>query len=127
MRSTLNGLLQQLVQRGWPKRDLQRGALRPAPVGPWWSIDLGNGDPDQVTTVTLHPWQQDLLEFTITVLADGDDQIQSFELECNAMPIPVALINWWGGLDAALSQASWLRDQLIAAWDREISLGGELP
>ena len=60
-------------------------------------------------------------------IRDGDDQIQSFELECNAMPIPVALINWWGGLDAALTQASWLRDQLISAWDREISLGGELP
>jgi hypothetical protein len=43
------------------------------------------------------------------------------------MPVPVALINWWGGLDAALMQADWLRDQLIAAWDREISTGGELP
>jgi hypothetical protein len=53
--------------------------------------------------------------------------IQSFELECNAMPVPVALINWWGGLDSALQQACWLRDQLIAAWDREISTGGELP
>ena len=53
--------------------------------------------------------------------------IQSFELECNAMPVPVALINWWGGLDAALVQASWLRDQLVAAWDREISTGGEMP
>jgi hypothetical protein len=39
----------------------------------------------------------------------------------------VALINWWGGLDAALGQASWLRDELVAAWDREISAGGELP
>jgi hypothetical protein len=43
------------------------------------------------------------------------------------MPIPVALINWWGGLDAALEQAGGLRDQLIAAWDREISTGGDLP
>lgn len=127
MRSTLNALLQQLVQRGWPKLDLQRGLPRPPPTGPWWSIDLGSPEGGQVTTVTLHPWQQGLLEFTITVLADGEDQIQSFELECNAMPIPVALINWWGGLDAALTQAGWLRDQLINAWDREISLGGELP
>jgi hypothetical protein len=77
--------------------------------------------------VSLHPWREGLLEFTITVLADDDNVIQSFELECNAMPVPVALINWWGGLDAALGQASWLRDELVAAWDREISAGGELP
>jgi hypothetical protein len=77
--------------------------------------------------VTLHPWQQGLLEFSLTVLADPQDAIQSFELECNAMPVPVALINWWGGLDAALVQAGWLRDQLVAAWDREITTGGEMP
>jgi hypothetical protein len=122
MRSTLNELLNQLVQRGWAKVDPTPGLPRPAPCGPWWSIDLG-----AVTTVTLHPWQQGLLEFSLTVLADPQDAIQSFELECNAMPVPVALINWWGGLDAALVQASWLRDQLVAAWDREISTGGEMP
>ena len=127
MRSTLNDLLDQLVQRGWPKLDLQRGVPRPSPAGPWWSIDLGCYELGNVTTVTLHPWQQGLLEFTITVLADGDEAIQSFELDCNAMPIPVALINWWGGLDAALQQAGWLRDQLIQAWEREISLGGDMP
>jgi hypothetical protein len=122
MRSTLNELLNQLVQRGWAKVDPTPGLPRPAPCGPWWSIELG-----AVTTVTLHPWQQGLLEFSLTVLADPQDAIQSFELECNAMPVPVALINWWGGLDAALVQAGWLRDQLVAAWDREISTGGEMP
>jgi hypothetical protein len=127
MRSTLNDLLQQLVLRGWAKLDLQQGRLRPAPAGPWWSIELGSFALGNVTTVTLHPWQAGLLEFTITVLIDGDDTIQSFELECNAMPVPVALINWWGGLDLALAQATGLRDQLIASWDREISTGGELP
>ena len=122
MRSTLNELLNQLVQRGWAKVDPTPGLPRPAPCGPWWSIELG-----AVTTVTLHPWQQGLLEFSLTVLADPQDAIQSFELECNAMPVPVALINWWCGLDAALVQAGWLRDQLMAAWDREISTGGEMP
>jgi hypothetical protein len=122
MRSTLNELLNQLVQRGWAKVDPTPGLPRPAPCGPWWSIELG-----AVTTVTLHPWQQGLLEFSLTVLADPQDAIQSFELECNAMPVPVALINWWCGLDAALVQAGWLRDQLVAAWDREISTGGEMP
>jgi hypothetical protein len=123
MRSSLRDLLNQLVQRGWAKVDLQPQVPRPPPEGPWWTIDLGSA----VTTVTLHPWRQGLLEFTLTVLADAEDGIQSFELECNAMPVPVALINWWGGLDAALLQAGWLRDQLISAWDREISTGGELP
>jgi hypothetical protein len=122
MRSTLNELLNQLVLRGWAKVDHTPGLPRPAPCGPWWSIELG-----AVTTVTLHPWQQGLLEFSLTVLADPQDAIQSFELECNAMPVPVALINWWGGLDAALVQAGWLRDQLVAAWDREITTGGEMP
>jgi hypothetical protein len=122
MRSTFNELLNQLVQRGWAKVDPTPGLPRPAPCGPWWSIELG-----AVTTVTLHPWQQGLLEFSLTVLADPQDAIQSFELECNAMPVPVALINWWGGLDAALVQAGWLRDQLVAAWDREITTGGEMP
>jgi hypothetical protein len=122
MRSTLKDLLNQLVQRGWAKVDPTPGLPRPAPCGPWWSIELG-----AMTTVTLHPWQQGLLEFSLTVLADPQDAIQSFELECNAMPVPVALINWWGGLDAALVQGSWLRDQLVAAWDREISTGGEMP
>ena len=61
------------------------------------------------------------------MLVDGDDTIQSFELDCNAMPIPVALVNWWGSLDIALAQAAQLKDQLIAAWDREISTGGDLP
>ncbi|QVV68032.1 hypothetical protein [Synechococcus sp. LA31] len=127
MRSTLNDLLQQLVRRGWPKIDRpdihhQRGS-----AGPWWTIDVGCVALGNITTVTLHPWQQGLLDFSITVLVDGDDTIQSFELECNAMPIPVALVNWWGGLDVALNQAMQLRDQLIAAWDREISTGGELP
>jgi len=123
MRSSLRDLLNQLVQRGWAKLDVQPGVPRPAPPGPWWTIELGTA----VTTVSLHPWREGLLEFTITVLADDDNVIQSFELECNAMPVPVALINWWGGLDAALGQASWLRDELVAAWDREISAGGELP
>jgi hypothetical protein len=127
MRATLNDLLQQLVLRGWAKLDLQHGELRPGHQGPWWSIELGCFALGNVTTVTLHPWQEGLLEFSITVLVDGDDTIQSFELECNAMPVPVALINWWGGLDLALEQAANLRDQLIAAWDREISTGGELP
>ncbi|MFM8259002.1 MAG: hypothetical protein ACKN83_04135 [Vulcanococcus sp.] len=123
MRSHLGELLNQLVQRGWAKVDLQPGVPRPPPPGPWWTVELGSA----VTMVTLHPWQQGLLEFTLTVLVDADDVIQSFELECNAMPVPVALINWWGGLDSALQQASWLRDRLIAAWDREISTGGDLP
>ena len=123
MRSHLGELLNQLVQRGWAKVDVVPGVPRPAPPGPWWTIELGTA----VTAVTLHPWRQGLLEFTLTVLADAEDEIQSFELECNAMPVPVALINWWGGLDSALQQACWLRDQLIAAWDREISTGGELP
>jgi len=127
MRATLNQLLQQLVQRGWPKIDQPDNALCQAPQGPWWSIDVGSFALGNVTTVTLHPWRQGLLEFSITVLVDGDDTIQSFELECNAMPVPVALINWWGGLDVALAQAATLKDQLIAAWDREISAGGELP
>jgi hypothetical protein len=122
MRSTLNDLLTQLVQRGWAKFDPTPGLPRPAPAGPWWTIDMG-----PVTTVTLHPWHQGVLEFTLTVLADPQNAIQSFELECNAMPVPVALINWWGGLDAALLQASWMRDQLMAAWEWEISTGGELP
>ena len=43
------------------------------------------------------------------------------------MQVPVALINWWGGLDLALGQATQLKDQLIAAWDREISTGSDLP
>jgi hypothetical protein len=127
MRATLNSLLQQLVQRGWPKLDPIPGELRPAPAGPWWTIDVGCFALGNVTTVTLHPWRQGLLEFSITVLVDGEDTIQSYELECNAMPVPVALINWWGGLDLALAQAAALKDQLIAAWDREISAGGELP
>ena len=127
MRATLNSLLQQLVQRGWAKLDPIPGELRPAPAGPWWTIDVGCFALGNVTTVTLHPWRQGLLEFSITVLVDGEDTIQSYELECNAMPVPVALINWWGGLDVALAQAATLKDQLIAAWDREISAGGELP
>ena len=127
MRATLNSLLQQLVQRGWAKLDPIPGELRPAPAGPWWTIDVGCFALGNVTTVTLHPWRQGLLEFSITVLVDGEDTIQSYELECNAMPVPVALINWWGGLDLALAQAAALKDQLIAAWDREISAGGELP
>ena len=127
MRATLNSLLQQLVQRGWPKLDPIPGELRPAPAGPWWTIEVGCFALGNVTTVTLHPWHQGLLEFSITVLVDGEDTIQSYELECNAMPVPVALINWWGGLDLALAQAAALKDQLIAAWDREISAGGELP
>lgn len=127
MRATLNSLLEQLVQRGWPKRDHSPGPLRPPPAGPWWSIDVGCFALGNVTTVTLHPWPDGLLQFSISVLVDAEDTIQSFELECNAMPVPVALINWWGGLDLALSQAAQLRDQLIAAWDREISTGGELP
>ena len=122
MRSTLQELLQQLVQRGWAKLDLQPGQLRAPPEGPWWTIELG-----PVTTICLHPWQQGLLEFSLTVLADPQDMIQSFELDCNAMPVPVALINWWGGLDTALQQASWLKDELVASWEREISTGGELP
>jgi hypothetical protein len=127
MRATLNSLLQQLVQRGWPKLDATPGQGRPAPAGPWWTIDVGCFALGNVTTVTLHPWRQGLLEFSITVLVDAEDTIQSYELECNAMPVPVALINWWGGLDVALAQTSALKDQLIAAWDREISAGGELP
>ena len=127
MRATLNHLLQQLVQRGWPKIDHPDNALSPTPQGPWWSIEVGSFALGNVTTVTLHPWRQGLLEFSITVLVDGDDTIQSFELECNAMPVPVALINWWGGLDVALAQADELRGQLIAAWDQEISAGGDLP
>lgn len=127
MRATLNSLLQQLVQRGWPKLDSTPGQGRPAPAGPWWTIDVGCFALGNVTTVTLHPWRQGLLEFSITVLVDAEDTIQSYELECNAMPVPVALINWWGGLDVALAQAAALKDQLIAAWDREISAGGELP
>ena len=127
MRATLNHLLQQLVQRGWPKVDQPDNALSQTAQGPWWSIEVGSFALGNVTTVTLHPWRQGLLEFSITVLVDGDDTIQSFELECNAMPVPVALINWWGGLDVALAQAAALKDQLIAAWDREISAGGELP
>ena len=123
MASPLSELLDQLVQRGWPKLDAGAGRRVPGPVGPWWSIDLGDTTP----LVTLHPWQQGLLEFTITVLADQEETIQSFELECNAMPIPVALVNWWGGLDAALLQAGWLRDQLMTSWEREISRGAELP
>jgi hypothetical protein len=122
MRSSLRELLNQLVQRGWAKVDVVPGVPRPAPPGPWWTIELGT-----VTTVTLHPWRQGLLEFTLTVLADPEDVIQSFELDCNATPVPVALINWWGGLDAALLQAGWLRDQLITSWEREISTGGDLP
>ncbi|MFM2173642.1 MAG: hypothetical protein RLZZ54_1569 [Cyanobacteriota bacterium] len=127
MRATLNDLLQQLVQRGWPKVDQPDDTSIKEPKGPWWSIEVGCFALGNVTTVTLHPWRQGLLEFSITVLVDGDDTIQSFELECNAMPVPVALINWWGGLDVALAQAAALKDQLIAAWDREISAGGELP
>ena len=60
-------------------------------------------------------------------LVDAENQIQSYELECNAMPVPVALINWWGGLEGALLQAGTLKDELIAAWDQEISAGGEWP
>jgi hypothetical protein len=127
MRATLNQLLHQLVQRGWPKIDQPNETPSQPPQGPWWSIEVGCFALGNVTTVTLHPWRQGLLEFSITVLVDGDDTIQSFELECNAMPVPVALINWWGGLDVALAQAGALKDQLIAAWDREISAGGELP
>ena len=127
MRATLNDLLQQLVRRGWPKIDKPDAHQRDCSAGPWWTIDVGCMALGNVTTVTLHPWQHGLLEFSITVLVDGYDTIQSFELECNAMPVPVALINWWGGLDVALQQALLLRDQLITAWDREISTGGELP
>ena len=127
MRASLNHLLQQLVQRGWPKIDQPEHILTEVPPGPWWSIEVGCFALGNVTTVTLHPWRQGLLEFSITVLVDGDDIIQSYELECNAMPVPVALINWWGGLDVALAQAAMLKDQLITAWDREISAGGELP
>ena len=131
MRASLPDLLSQLVQRGWAKVDPQPGLTRPAPVAPWWTIELASelasSEGCAITTITLHPWNQGLLEFSLTVLADSDGVIQSFELECNAMPVPVALINWWGGLDAALMQADWLRDQLITAWDREISTGGELP
>lgn len=132
MRSTLNGLLQQLVLRGWAKRDPAEAeplshTLRNLSDGPWWSIDLASDDNGNITTVLLHPWEEGLLEFTITVLVDEDDEIRSFELECNAMPVPVALINWWGGLDMALRQAATLRQQLINTWDREISAGGELP
>ncbi len=69
MRSSLRDLLNQLVQRGWAKLDVQPGVPRPAPPGPWWTIDLGT----DVTTVTLHPWREGLLELTITVLADDDN------------------------------------------------------
>jgi hypothetical protein len=127
MRATLHELLQQLVQRGWPKIDQPDQYRRGDDRGPWWTIDVGCVALGNVTTVTLHPWHQGLLEFSITVLVDGDDTIQSFELDCNAMPIPVALVNWWGSLDIALAQATQLKDQLIAAWDREISKGGDLP
>ena len=127
MRATLNDLLLQLVRRGWPKIDTPEALQHQGSAGPWWTIDVGCMALGNVTTVTLHPWQQGLLEFSVTVLVDGDDTIQSFELECNAMPVPVALINWWGGLDLALGQATQLKDQLIAAWDREISTGGDLP
>lgn len=127
MRASLGELLEQLVQRGWAKLDLTPSQVRPTPAGPWWTVELGNFALGNVTTVTLHPWPSGLLEFSLSVLIDADDLIQSFELDCNAMPIPVALINWWGGLDAALEQAGGLRDQLIAAWDHEISTGGELP
>ena len=127
MRATLHELLQQLVQRGWPKIDQPEQHRRGSRSGPWWTIEVGCFALGNVTTVTLHPWQQGPLEFSITVLVDGDDTIQSFELDCNAMPIPVALVNWWGGLDIALTQATQLKDQLIAAWDREISAGGDLP
>jgi hypothetical protein len=127
MGASLSDLLEQLVQRGWAKLDLNPSQPRPAPNGPWWSIELGNFALGNVTTVTLHPWPAGLLEFSLSLLVDSEDVIQSFELDCNAMPVPVALINWWGGLDAALEQAGGLRDQLIAAWDREISTGGDLP
>jgi hypothetical protein len=127
MRATLHELLQQLVQRGWPKIDQPEEHRRAGGPAPWWTIEVGCIALGNVTTVTLHPWQHGLLEFSITVLVDGDDTIQSFELDCNAMPIPVALVNWWGSLDIALAQAAQLKDQLIAAWDREISTGGDLP
>jgi hypothetical protein len=127
MRATLHELLQQLVQRGWPKIDQPEEHRRAGGRAPWWTIDVGCMALGNVTTVTLHPWQHGLLEFSITVLVDGDDTIQSFELDCNAMPIPVALVNWWGSLDIALAQAAQLKDQLITAWDREISTGGDLP
>jgi len=127
MRATLHELLQQLVLRGWPKIDQPEHHWQEGPGGPWWTIEVGCYALGDVTTVTLHPWPQGLLEFSITVLVDGDDTIQSFELDCNAMPIPVALVNWWGGLDLALGQATLLKEHLIAAWDREISKGGELP
>ena len=127
MRATLHQLLQQLVQRGWPKIDQPEEHRSSGGQAPWWTIDVGCVALGNVTTVTLHPWQHGLLEFSITVLVDGDDTIQSFELDCNAMPIPVALVNWWGSLDIALAQATQLKDQLIAAWDREISTGGDLP
>ena len=122
MRSNLNDLLEQLVLRGWAKLDLTAGVPKVPPDAPWWSIDLG-----AVKTVSLHPWPSGLLEFSICVLIDAEDQIQSYELECNAMPVPVALINWWGGLESALLQAETLKDELIAAWDQEISAGGEWP
>ena len=122
MRSSLNDLLEQLVLRGWAKLDLPAGVPKVTPNCPWWSIDLG-----PVTTVSLHPWSNGLLEFSICVLIDAEEQIQSYELECNAMPVPVALINWWGGLEIALEQSEALKNQLIAALDQEISAGGELP
>ena len=122
MRSSLNDLLEQLVLRGWAKLDLPAGVPKVTPNCPWLSIDLG-----PVTTVSLHPWSNWLLEFSICVLIDAEEQIQSYELECNAMPVPVALINWWGGLEIALEQSEALKNQLIAAWDQEISAGGELP
>ena len=122
MRSSLNDLLEQLVLRGWAKLDLPAGVPKVTTNCPWWSIDLG-----PVTTVSLHPWSNGLLEFSICVLIDAEEQIQSYELECNAMPVPVALINWWGGLEVALEQSEALKNQLIATWDQEISAGGELP
>ena len=122
MRSSLNDLLEQLVLRGWAKLDLPAGVPKVTPNCPWWSIDLG-----PVTTVSLHPWSNGLLEFSICVLIDAEEQIQSYELECNAMPVPVALINLWGGLEVALEQSEALKNQLIATWDQEISAGGELP
>ena len=126
MHSKLNDLLEQLVLRGWAKVDLPAGVSKVPPDAPWWSIDLGAGL-GAVTTVSLHPWPGGLLEFSLCVLIDAEDRIQSYELECNAMPVPVALINWWGGLESALLQAETLKDELIAAWDQEISAGGEWP
>ncbi|MDA0965193.1 MAG: hypothetical protein O3C02_09060, partial [Cyanobacteria bacterium] len=75
MRSSLNDLLEQLVLRGWAKLDLPAGVPKVTPDCPWWSIDLG-----PVTTVSLHPWSNGLLEFSICVLIDAEEQIQSYEL-----------------------------------------------